>query len=110
MPGMENFAPERTLTSSGFVGIAQLLADLRFEFLQRRQNLLVDLVGNLVAVLEIDVADFGRNGESGRHGHSGAAHLGEPGALAAEDVFHLAVAIGRAAAKAINVVFHFCVS
>ena len=32
MPGMENFAPERTLSSSGFVGIAQLLAHLLSSF------------------------------------------------------------------------------
>ena len=109
MPGMENFAPVRTLTSSGFSGSPSFLPICPSSFASAVEHLLVDLVGNLVAVLEEDVADFGRDGEAGRHGHAGPAHLGEAGAFAAEDVFHLAVAVGSAAAKAINVVFiHFC--
>ena len=40
MPGMENLAPERTLTSSGFVDVAQLLPHALFERLQRFQHLL----------------------------------------------------------------------
>ena len=88
------------------LGIAKLLADLLFELRQRREHLLVDLGGHAVLILEIDVADFGGNGEAGRHGHSRAAHFREACALAAEDIFHLAVAVGCAAAKAINVVLH----
>ena len=106
MPGMENFAPERTLTSSGFSASPSFLPICPSSLASAVEHLLIDLRRDLVAVLEIDVADFGRDGEAGRHGHAGPAHLGEPGALAAEDVFHLAVAVGCAAAKAINVVFH----
>ena len=106
MPGMENFAPERTLTSSGFSGSPSFLPICAFELGQRREHLLVDLGEYLVAVLEIDVADFGGDREAGRHGHAGPAHLGEPGALAAEDLLHLAVAVGCAAAKAVNVGLH----
>ncbi len=100
MPGMENLAPERTLTSSGSFGVAELLADLLFELGERLRDLFVDVVGHAVLVLEIDVADFGGNGEAGRHGHARAAHLGQASAFAAENVFHLAVAVGSAAAKA----------
>ena len=39
-------------------GIAEFLAELRFEFRQSGKHLLVDLGGNAVLVLEIDVADF----------------------------------------------------
>ena len=86
--------------------IAQLLAHQLFELVERRQHLLVDLVGNLVVVLEVDVADFGGDGEAGRHGHAGAAHFGEAGALAAENFFHRAVAVGGAAAEGVDVFLH----
>ena len=66
--------------------------------------------GTLILVLEIDVADFGGDGEAGRHGHARAAHLGQAGAFAAENVFHLSVAVGGAAAKCVNVFFHDCLS
>ncbi len=46
----------------------------------------------------------------GRHGHARAAHLGQASAFAAEHVFHLAVAVGCAAAKCVNVFFHDCLS
>ncbi len=62
--------------------------------------------GNLVVVLEVDVADFGGNGEAGRHRHAGPAHFGQAGALAAEGVFHLSVAVGRAAAEGVDVLLH----
>ena len=42
----------------------------------------------------------------GGTGTPARAHLGQAGAFAAENIFHLAVAIGCAAAEAINVVFH----
>ena len=107
MPGMENFAPERTLTSSGFSGSPSFLPICFSSFVERLENLIVDLGGNFVPVLEVDVADFGGDGEAGRHGHAGSAHFRESGAFAAENIFHLAVAVGCAAAKAINVFFHF---
>ena len=100
MPGMENFAPERTLTSSGFVGVAQLLADLLLPVSPSACAIswLISS-GTLLLVLEIDVADFGGDREARRHRHARAAHLGQPGALAAEHILHLSVAVGRAAAK-----------
>ena len=42
MPGIENFAPERTETSSGFSRRAQLRAGGGLELLQIRQHLLLD--------------------------------------------------------------------
>ena len=108
MPGMENFAPERTLTSSGFSGSPSFLLNLPFEFFESFEDLIVDLLRDAVVVLEIDVADFGRDGEAGRHRNSGARHFREACAFAAEDIFHGAIAIGVAVSKAINVFIHFC--
>ena len=51
----------------------------------------------------LEDADLGLNGEAGRHGQPGVGHLRQAGAFAAEHVFHLAVAVGRAAAERINV-------
>ena len=42
----------------------------------------------------------------GRHGQPGARHFSQPGAFAAEHIFHLAVAVGGAAAERINVLAH----
>ncbi len=90
-------------------GIAELFSDLRFEFRQCSEHLPIDLVGNAIGVLEINVADLRRNGESGRHRNTSPAHLGQASALAAENVLHLAIAVGLAGAEAINVVLHdFC--
>src|SRR5881392_1882633 len=43
------------------------------------------------------------NSESRRHREARVAHFGEACAFAAENIFHLAVAIGLAAAECINV-------
>ena len=108
MPGMENLAPERTLTSSGFVGVAELLPHALFERLERFEHLLVDLRRNGVVVLEVDVADFGGDGEAGRHRQLGPAHLGQPGAFAAERVFHLSVTVGGSVAERVDILLHAC--
>ena len=81
IPGMENFAPERTLTSSGFVGSPNFFPICFFELRRGLQYLLIDLIWNLVPVLEVDVTDFGRDRESGRHRHPGAAISASPAPL-----------------------------
>ena len=110
MPGMENLAPERTLTSSGSIGVAELLAHLLFEIGERLRDFFADVFGDAVLVLKIDVADFGGNGEAGGNGHARAAHLGQASAFAAENIFHFSIAVGSAAAKCVNVFFHDCLS
>ena len=67
------------------------------------QHLLVDFGGNLLIVVEVDVADFGGDREAGRHRHAGLAHLGQAGAFAAERVFHVPVAVGRSAAERVDI-------
>ena len=103
MPGMENFAPERTLSSSGFVGSPSFLPSSLLELRQRLPDLLVHFGRNLPVVVEVDVADLGRDREAGRHRHARVAHLGEAGALAAERVFHVLVTVGSVAAERVNV-------
>ena len=56
-------------------------------------------------VLEIVIAAFRADGKAGRYGKADARHLGEPSTLAAQNLFHLAVAFGFACAKEVDV-FH----
>src|ERR1019366_5739622 len=58
-------------------------------------------------VIEVNIADIGGYGEAGGHRQAGAGHLRESGALTTQNVFHLAVAVGRAAAEGKNVFAHF---
>jgi hypothetical protein len=60
-------------------------------------NVLADRAAHVLA------AGLGLDGESGRYGKTGVGHLGQTGALAAENLFHLAVALGLAAAEGIDV-------
>ena len=110
MPGMENLAPERTLTSSGSEASPSFLPIFVFEVRERMRDLFADLFRDAVLVLKIDVADFGGDGEAGRNGNARAAHLGQASAFSAENVLHFAIAIGGAAAKCVNVFFHDCLS
>ena len=58
-------------------------------------------IGALVGV--VIGADLGRDREAGRHGEPDASHLGEVGALAAEEVLHRTVTIGAVGAPRVNV-------
>ncbi len=102
MPGMENFAPERTLTSSGFSPVPSFCPCSASSLAQRLLHLPVDFFGH-ATVPHVFAASFGLNGESRRHGQPGIGHLGQAGALAAQVIFHLAVAIRLAAAEKVNV-------
>ena len=103
MPGMENFAPERTLSSSGSAASPSFLPMRLLQLGERLPDLLVDFLRDLVVVVEEDVADVGRDREARRNRHTGAAHLRQAGAFAAQDVLHRSVAVGRAAAEHIDV-------
>ena len=102
MPGMENFAPERTLTSSGFSPLPSFWPCSSSKLLERGIHLAFDFGGDTVGA-HVFPASLGLDGEAGRHGQPGIGHLGEAGAFAAEVIFHLAVAVGLAAAKGVNV-------
>ena len=70
---------------------------------QRGGDLVPERGGELHAgVEEIDAAGGGDR-ESGRHGKFEAAHFGEIGALAAQQVFHRSIAVGLAAAEGVDI-------
>ena len=98
MPGMENFAPERTLTSSGLSARAELLSLQLFQAAKRFVHLAVRSLSRPCAA-HVLAAGFGLDREAGRHRESGVGHLGQAGALAAEYVLHLAVTFGRPSPK-----------
>ena len=51
--------------------------------------------GDFASVIVIPCAGFGRDGESGRHGHAQAGHLSEVGALTAEQSFVVAICLSE---------------
>ena len=100
MPGIENLAPERTDTSSGFCGVAEALAGASLHLAHRVQHVVPEAGRQRLAVGEVVVAGFRGDGESGRRRQTREGHLGEAGALAAEQVLHGAVAFGGAVPQA----------
>ena len=84
MPGMENLAPERQETSSGLAGSPNFLPVCFLDGLERLQLLLPHALGELLAGRQVGVAGLGGDGEAGRHRHADARHLGQVGALAAQ--------------------------
>ena len=56
----------------------------------------------VAAVLGVFVADFGSDGEAGRHGHAQEVHFGKIGAFAAKKVAHLGVAFGFTVAEEVD--------
>jgi hypothetical protein len=89
MPGMENFAPERTLTSRGL------------QLFEGGIHLFVHVLANVAT--HVLAAGFGLNGESRRHGKPSVGHLGKPGTFTAQGVLHLAIAFGFTAAEGIDI-------
>jgi hypothetical protein len=66
----------------------------------------VDLGGNGVFVLEVNIADFRRDRKAGWHRQLGAGHFRESGALAAEYILHLSIAVGGLVAERVYVLLH----
>jgi hypothetical protein len=97
IPGIENFAPDRD--EQRVLGRSERRAGRFLELLQVRGNRGVHVRRNLLVLLVVDVADLGRDREPGRHGQARVGHLGEARALAAEEIFHVAVAVGLAVAE-----------
>ncbi len=76
------------------VGLAELLAHLLLERVEVRTHL-VTQCRRLLAAVEVDLAGLGGDGEPGRDGEAEVRHLGEVGALAAEEVLEVLVALGE---------------
>ena len=96
MPGIDSRAPERTETSSGSLGVAELLAGALLERRQRLVDLLVEALGEAV-LAHVGDARLGRDREPARHpiGAQDARHLRDVGALAAEQLAHVPRALGE---------------
>ena len=94
MPGIEARAPERTETSSGLAASPKRGADRLADLGQRRLDLGLQPVGQLAAVGVVGGADLGGDGEARRHRQAEARHLGEVGALAAEQVAQTGMSVG----------------
>jgi hypothetical protein len=86
MPGIERARAERTETSSGLARIAERLAgDLLDRFQRLRPPGLPELV-RIGPLVGSSGADLGGDGEARRHRQAQLRHLGQVGALAAQQV------------------------
>ena len=102
MPGIEARPPERTDTSSGFLRIAERLAGQLADVVERLLDLRLQF-GGIGFVVRVEIgADRGRNGEARRHRQAEIGHLGEVGALAAEQVAQARLALGLAVAESVD--------
>lgn len=76
------------------VGLAELLAHLLLEGVEVRTDLVAQRP-RLLAAVEVDLARLGGDGEARRDGQPEVGHLGEVGALPAEQVLQILVALGE---------------
>jgi hypothetical protein len=83
--------------------VAEALARLALDLPHGRQDVLPEPLRELFAGIEVVVAGLGRDGEARRDGEAGIRHLGQAGALAAQEVSHRGVTLGRAAAPRVDV-------
>ena len=88
MPGIDTGAPERTDTSSGSLGVAEAGAELLLDQASAASTCAFKLVGIGPCVVVEPGADLGGDGEARRDRQAEIAHLGEVGALAAEQRLH----------------------
>ncbi len=94
IPGMENFAPERTDTSSGSSVWPSRRAHPLLQRVEVRTHLVAER-GRLGAGLQVDLARLGGDGEARRDGQPEVGHLGEVRTLAAEQILEVLVALGE---------------
>ena len=106
MPGIERAEPERTLTRSGFLAIAELLLGDLFELGDVVSDLLLQFRGILLAVLVEVVAGLGGDREAGRNGQADLGHFGQACAFAAQDVAPSAVTFCFTCTKEIDPFSH----
>ena len=77
----------------GIFRAAELLADLCFGNCKSCFDLLDDFIGDHFAVLIVTGAGFGAYGETVGNGETDTGHLGEVGALAAEELPHVRITL-----------------
>ncbi len=102
IPGIETRAPERTETSSGFFGVAELAPEGFLDARHAFGDAGFEPLGILVAVIVEIVADPGRYREAGRHRQLERRHLGQVRALAAQKVAHVGAPFGDSRTEKID--------
>ena len=83
--------------------VAEALVGLCLDLGDSHEDVLPQACRQRLAGIEVVVAGFGGDGEAGRHRETGLGHLGEAGALAAEQIAHGAVAFSLTGAEGIDV-------
>ena len=102
MPGIEARAPERTDTSSGRSGSPKRAPIDALDPGERGERLALHRRRGAPLARRTTRADLGRDREAGRHRDAEARHLGEVRALAAEQLLHVAAAVGLAGAEEVD--------
>ena len=110
MPGIEARAPERTETSKRVVRVAEARACDPLDMGEAVLDLRIEARGQGAPGIVVAVAERSRDGEAGRDGQPDGGHLGEVGALAAEQRTHPGIAVRRTPAEAIDPRVHGLVS
>ena len=103
MPGIENFAPERTETRSGFEGSPSFFPAASSILRSAFQNLVPHPVGKFLSRAVVGVAGFGRDRESRGDRQPGISHLSQAGTFAAQKILHIAAPVGMAIGKDIDI-------
>ena len=92
----------------GVLGVAELLAGDLLQALDMLEDVSLDLGVDLTAIVVVLGAGLGADGEALRNRHTGSGHLGQAGALAAQDVLHRDFVAGKsviALAEVVQVLF-----
>jgi hypothetical protein len=95
-PGHRGPGPGADGDKERVLGIAERLADRLLQLLKILSNFEPDGLRDLVLILIKEGANLGRDRESWRDRQPDPGHLGQVGALAAEDVLHFHIAFGGA--------------
>ncbi len=106
MPGIEARAPDRTETSSGFLRIREGSVGQRRHMGERGVDLGRQLVRIAPAVGIEPIAELSRQRKSGRDREAEIRHLGEVGALAAEQIAHRPRTLGLAVPEGVHPLGH----
>ena len=85
MPGMENLAPLRQETSNGRAGSPKTLPLVFSTAFKAFSSWSHMPSGKMLPGFEIGIAGLGGDGKPRGHGHADAGHLGQVGALAAQE-------------------------
>ena len=88
------------------LGIAEGFAGNLFKLIEVKQDLILNIRIDGLAVLVITGAGLGGDGETLRHRHAQSGHFSQIGSLAAKQLTHFAVALR----EHVNILFHLGIS